>query len=168
MAESIHNQIAEALKTRLEAIVADEGVSYWYTPKRVVRCMAYDRLLADKSVGSVYAIRAGQEQHAEKSTGSAATGGMMQAEAEFFLELLRETKAASDNPFGADESTKAIEQDRMVRDVLRALLLDVTLGGLAENIVATSLIVGRDVEIPGWAVAEVRFVVAYTYAARTP
>lgn len=168
MAESKHGQIAEALKSRLGAIAADGGATYWYTPDRVVRVQAYDRMLADPTVGMVYAIRAGQEQHAEESTGDATSGGVVAAEAEFFVLMVRPTQATDDNPFGADESTKAIEQDRMVRDFLRALLLDVTLGGLAHNVVLGSLIVDRDVAVEGWAVAEARFVVRYSYPARTP
>ena len=168
MAESKHNQIAAALKARFEGIVGDSGTTYWYTPAKVARVQSYDRLLADPTVGMVYALRAGEERHREESTGAAATGGILAAEAEFFVLLLRPTAAADDNPFGADASTKALEQDRMVRDFLRALFLDVTLGGLASNIADGSLIVDRDVEVEGWAVAEARFTVLYTYPARTP
>lgn len=168
MAESKHSQIAAALKARFEAIVADGGGTYWYTPDRVARVQAYDRLLADKSLGTVYAIRPGQEQHAEESTGDSSTGGIMAAEAEFFVLLLQPTAAVDNNPFGQDASTRSIEQDRVIRDFLRALLLDVTLDGLVENLIQDSLIVDRDVGVEGWAVAEARFVVRYSYPARTP
>ncbi len=163
MAESKHGQIAEALKARLAAIAGDNGTAYWYTPAKVVRVQAYDRLIADPSVGMVYAIRAGEERHAEETTG----GGVV-AEAEFFCLMLRPTEAADDQPFGADESTKATEQDRMVRDFLRALWLDVTLGGLASNVVDGSLVIDRDVDVEKWAVAEARFTVRYSYQALTP
>ena len=168
MAESRHTQIAAALKARFEAVTGDSGATYWYTPAKVVRIQANDRMLADPSVGMVYAIHAGEERHREESTGDATAGGIMAAEAEFFVLLLRPTAAADDNPFGADASTKAIEQDRMVRDFLRALFLDVTLGSLASNIAAGSLIVDRDLEVEGWAAAEARFTVLYSYPARTP
>jgi hypothetical protein len=168
MAESLHHQIAEALRTRLAAITGDGGTTYWYTPAGVARVQAYDRLVADPTVGMVYAIRAGEERHREEGTGSPTTGGLVAAEAEFWVLMLRPTEATDDNPFGADASTKATEQDRMVRDFLRALWLDVTLGGLANNIVDGSLIVDRDMEVEGWAVAEARFAVFYSYPARTP
>lgn len=168
MAESKHNQIADALKARLVAITGDGGTTYWYTPAVVARVQAYDRLLADPTVGMVYALRAGSEEHLEESTGDAVSGGGMAATAEWFVLMLRPTAAADDNPFGADASTKAIEQDRMIRDFLRALLLDVTLGGLAYNVVSGSLVVDRDMEVEGWAIAEARFRVAYGYRARTP
>ena len=166
--ESKHSQIAEALKTRFAAIVADGGTTYWYTPAKVARVQAYDRLLADPTVGHVYAVRAGEERHSEESTGSPSTGGVMSAEAEIFVLLLRPSAAVDDNPFGVDASTKAIEQDRMVRDFLRALFLDVTLAGLVTNVVDGSLVVDRDMEIEGWAVAEARFTGRYSYPARTP
>lgn len=163
MAESKHHQIAEALKARLAAIVGDGGTTYWYTPARAVRVQAYDRLVADPSIGQVYAVRAGEERHTE-----AGTGGLLGVEAEFWVLILRQTEAADDQPFGADESTKATEQDRMVRDFLRALWLDVTLGGLVENVVDGSLVIDRDVDVELWACAEARFTVRYTYQALTP
>lgn len=168
MAESVHHRIAEAIKARLAAIVGDNGATYWYSPDRVVRVQAWDRLIADPTVGMVYGIRAGEERHREESTGGPSTGGIVAAEAEFWVLMLRPSSAADDQPFGADESTKATEQDRMVRDFLRALWLDVTLGGLASNISDGSLAIDRDVDVEGWAVAEARFVVLYSYPARTP
>lgn len=168
MAESIHTQIAEALRVRLAAIVGDNGTTYWYTPERAVRVGQYDRLIADPSLGQVYAIRPGEETHREYSTGDAISGGVVAAEAELFVLMLRPTEASDDAPFGADGVTKSLEQDRMVRDFLRALWLDVTLGGLALNVVDGSLIVDRDVDVEGWAAAEARLTVSYTYLARTP
>jgi len=163
VAESQHSRIAEALKARFAAIVGDNGTTYWYTPARVARVQAYDRLIADPSVGAVYAIRAGEERHTEEGT-----GGLVGAEAEFWTLLLRPTLSSDDNPFGTDESTKAIEQDRMVRDFLRALFLDVTLGGLASNVVDGSLVIDRDVDVEGWACAEARYTVRYSYQALAP
>lgn len=162
MAESIHYQIAEALKARLAAITGDLGATYWYTPDRVVRVQTYDRLVADPTVGMVYALRAGEERHREEAT------QVVGAEAEFFCLMLRPTEAADDAPFGADESTKAREQDRMVRDFLKALWGDVTLGGLANNVVDGSLFVDRDVDVEGWACVEARFAVSYSYPSGAP
>jgi len=168
MAESLHNQIADALKARLGAIARDGGATYWYTPDRVARVQGYDMLSADPTVGMAYLVRAGEERHAEESTGDAASGGGVRAEAEFWVLMLRPTAAADENPFGADASTKAIEQDRMVRDFLRALWLDVTLGGLVQNVVDGSLVIDRDIEVRGWAAAEARFTIVYSYLSRIP
>jgi hypothetical protein len=169
MAESKHHQIAEALKARFEAISGDGGATYWYTPDRVARCTVWDRLLADPTAGAVlYGIRAGRETHREESTGDAVSGGGLAAEAEFFVLMLRQTNAVDENPLGPDSGVKAREQDRMVRDFLRALWLDVTLGGLANNIADGSVEVDRDVDVEGWACVEARFTVLYSYFARTP
>jgi hypothetical protein len=162
MSESLHYQIAEALKARLASIVGDNGATYWYTPDRVVRVQSYDRALADTSLGMIYAIVAGEEQHREEAT------QVIAAEAEFIVLMLRPTQAADDAPFGVDESTKAREQDRMVRDFLKALWSDVTLGGLANNVVDGSLIVDRAVDVDGWAVVEARFAVSYSYPSGAP
>ena len=169
MAESRHHQILAALQARFEGIVSDQGVTYWYAPDRVVRVTVYDRLLADPSVGDVvFALRAGEERHSEESTGDGTNGGYVAAEAEVWALLLRRTASADENPYGSDGTTKADEQDRIVRDFLRALWLDVTLGGLCNNIVSGSLVVDRDVDVEGWACAEARFTVLYSYPARTP
>jgi hypothetical protein len=162
MAESIHHAIGEALKARLAALTGDNGAAYWYTPDRVVRVQAYDRLVADPTVGMVYAIRAGEERHREEATQT------VMAEAEWWVLMLRPTEAADDSPFGADESTKATEQDRMARDFLKALWTDVTLGGLALNVVDGSLYVDRDMDVEGWAVVEARLSILYSYPKATP
>lgn len=169
MPESIHWQIAEALRAKLEAISEDDGATYWYTPDRVVRVSQWDRILADTSLTQIYALRAAEETHGEQGTGSVSTGGSVQAAAEFYLLMLRRDESSTLNPF--DEASPTREQivDRMVRDFLRALWDDVTLGGLARNVIAGSLFVDRDVAIEGpWAVAEARFSVDYDYLARTP
>lgn len=169
MAESRHSQIVEALRTRLAAIVGDGGSTYWYTPARVVRAQVYDRLLADDSVGTpIYALRAGEETHEEESTGDAVSGGGIRARAEVFVLLMARTQAADDSPFGFDGETKALEQDRMIRDVLKKLWQDVTLGGLATNLSDGQLVVDREVDVEGWACVEVRLAVVYSYLAGTP
>jgi hypothetical protein len=168
VAESLHHQIAEALKARFAAIVGDNGTTYWYSPDRVVRVQAWDRLIADPTVGCVYGLRAGEERHREEGTGAPSSGGQVGAEAEFWVLMLRPTAAVDESPFGEDASVKATEQDRMVRDFLRALWLDVTLGGLASNVADGSLVIDRDVDVEGWAVVEARFTVLYSYPARTP
>jgi hypothetical protein len=162
VAESIHYAIGEALKARLVALTGDNGAAYWYTPDRVVRVQSYDRLVSDPTVGMAYAIRAVEERHREEATQT------VMAEAEWWVLMLRPTEATDDNPFGSDESTKAREQDRMARDFLKALWVDVTLGGLALNVVDGSLFVDRDMDVEGWAVVEARFSILYSYPKATP
>lgn len=168
MAESIHWQISAALVDALEAISADNGSTFWYTPERVVRVTSYERLLADASLTHILALRAQEETHSEQSTGSSATGGVVGAVAEFTLLMLRRDETI-ESPFDRASITREQIVDRMVRDVLRAIWADVTLGGLAINISAGSLVIDRDVAVEGpWAVAEMRFAVEYDYLALTP
>lgn len=168
MAESRHWQISAALISALEAIEGDNGATYWYEPSRVVREAFSERLMADASLTHILALRAQEESHSEQSTGSSATGGVVGAVAEFTLLMLRRDERATD-PFDEASPTRGQIVDRMVRDVLRAIWSDVTLGGLASNIVAGSLVIDRDVAVEGpWAVAEMRFSVEYDYLALTP
>ena len=169
MAESIHWLISQALLTNLAAIVSDAGATYWYTPSNAVRVNSYERIMADASRSHILALRAGEEQHAEESTGSNVTGGHVKASPEFYLLIMRREETDTGDPFDAPAVTRSRIVDRMVRDVLRALWLDVTLSGQAINIVNDSLIVDRDVDVEGpWAVAELRFTMSYSYPARTP
>ena len=169
MAESIHNQIIAALVTRLEALEEDGGSTCWYTPNRVVVVNSYERLLADPTIKHIYALRPAEETHEEHHTGSSAAGGGLRAIAEFYLLMMRRDEREAMNPFEEATPTRATIVDRIVRDVLRALFLDVTLGGLAINIVQGSLVIDRDLDIEGkWAVAEARFGIDYEYLAGTP
>lgn len=170
MAESLHTQILDALKTVLSGIVEDAGVTYWYTPTAVIACEAWDGV-PDPSVGDqVLALRAGEERHAER------TGGTVGAEAEFFLLALRKSDSADLSPYSGDTSTRLREKDRMVRDILRALWANPTLkigsaAALVDNVAQEpGLFVNRDMFVEGdaWVVAELRFTVVYSYPKETP
>lgn len=164
MAESKHWQIAEALRTTLAEIVGDAGATYWYTPDAVVICDVWDGV-ADPSVGAeVMAIRPGEESHSEE------TPGTLRATAEFFVLLLRKTTATDPSPYQSDGGLRLKEKNRVIRDFLRALWEDVTLGGLVDNVNADSLYVNRDMGVDGdqWVAAEARFTVTYSYPKETP
>lgn len=169
MAESLHTQILEAVKTVLKGIVEDAGESYWYTPTAVIACEAWDGV-PDPSVGDqVLAIRAGEERHTEE------TSGTVKAEAEVFILAIRKSDSADLSPYSGDTSTRLREKDRMVRDVLRALWANPTLkigtaDALVNNVCQDSLFVNRDMFVEGdaWVVAEMRFTVVYTYPKATP
>ena len=112
---------------------------------------------------------AGEERQSEEATGSASTGGTIRALAEFFLLMLRKNESPATNPFEEADPTREKIVARMARDVERTLWSDVTLGGLAINIAADTLIIERSMAVEGpWAVAEARFEVDYDYLALTP
>lgn len=170
MAESRHWLIGEAIRAALGDIVVTgaAGSVYWYKPEKSVRVSRFDGLLDDATLAQVFALRAGEETHTEESTGDPTSGGIVGAAAEFFLLMLRRHNQATENPYQESDPTRAKVVDRMVRDALRRLWIDVTLGGLANNISQGSLLIDRDVWVPGWACAEARFTVLYSYPARTP
>lgn len=168
MAESIHEQIAAAIETSLSGIQGDSGVMWWFTPGLVVRVLWFDEALLDSSIlGPTYAIRPGEETHTEETT------QQIHAEMDVFILLAvpfntPERIAAPVNP------SRWTVVNRMVRDVLRKLLVDVQLvtsavtSGSVENIFATPVIVDRDRFVDGWAIAEIHFRVSYSYVGGVP
>jgi hypothetical protein len=162
VAESIHEQIAAALRTSLAAITADGGTTYWYKPDVVARVTFFDEMQLDRGYQHVVLVRPGDEMHSEYQT------GQCQANAEMFVLVARQFDGATENPYRESEPTRWQIANRCVRDVLRALWSDVTLGGLAQNIVADSLVVDRARYVAGWCLAELRFEVTYVYSKATP
>ena len=165
MAESIHEQIAAAIQTSLQGIQGDSGTTYWYTPGLVGKTLWFDEGLLDSSMaGPTYAIRPGEETHTEQTTGE------VNAEMDVFILLALpfntpERLAAPVNP------SRWTVINRMVRDVLRKLLVDVQLvsvGGAVDNVFSTPVIVDRDRFVEGWAIAEIHFRVSYRYSGNTP
>lgn len=170
MAESKHTQIADALRDGLAAIRADGGATYFQTPDLVDLVTFYpdEPEFAGREI--VYLLRAGEEEHTEAETGDSTGGIGMVANAEFFLLLLHLFAPTGEQAGDQPNPSRALVVDRMVRDALRFILEDVQLGGLAENVINGSLFVNRELIDAGrqWAMAEVRFVVRYSYLAATP
>ena len=159
--ESRHEQIAEAIIAALSTIVA--GTDYHYAPDRIVRTTFFTEAPFDPSLGEgVYFLRPGDEEIKEESTGS------QLGEAEFFLVVARRHQVATENPYQEEAPTRWQVCNRMIRDVLKKLFSDVTLGGLAINIITDSLVIDRARYMSGWAVAELRFVVQYSFLVGSP
>jgi hypothetical protein len=163
---STHEQIAAAYKTLLGAIAADDA-NYNYTPSQVVRVRWWNRQwLSPERKPLLIFIRPGQELHREHAT------EQWRAEMEVFLLVCSyDSRGSNNDPF--KESGQEIEsgwqvENKAVRDVLKKLIVDPTLGGLAENIVEGSLIVDRAQFVDGWDVTEIRFVTSYTYHKSAP
>lgn len=169
MAESVHEQLAAAIKTSLAAIVGDAGTTYWYTPGAVARSSwsEDDTPLLDPSVvGPIYAVRPGEERHTED------VGEVVNVLADIHI-LLVSRFETPEAPLTPATPSRATVVNRMVRDVLRKLLADVQLGafsvgGLVENIFAEPVIVDRDRFVAGWAIAEIVFASAYRYVGGAP
>jgi hypothetical protein len=159
--ESIHEQVAAALKTNLAAITAD-GTNYNYTPDKVYRVSFFEDRFLDPGYNHIILIRPGDETHEEYATQTA------KANAEFFILIAYRFKQSTENPALADTPTRWTNIDRAIRDVLKKLWSDPQLGGLAINVAAETLDVSRDVSVEGWALAELRTVVSYIYTKGLP
>lgn len=159
--ESVHEQVAEALRSLLAGITAD-GTSYHYTPDAVYRVSFFEDRFLDRSNPHTILIRPGDEQHEEYATQT------VKANAEFYILVAYNIGPATENPASADTPTRWTHIDRAVRDVLKKLWSDPQLGGLAINIAAETLDISRDVSVEGWALAEIRTVVSYIYTKETP
>ena len=165
MAESIAEQIAEALVSSLSGIVGDNGAAYWYTPDTVVRVSYFpNQWLPAPEVGRVqYVLSPGSESVIEETTSNGA-----KAEAEFILQLCYLLDAATENPYEQIALTRWTVVNRMVRDAVKRLLSNVTLTGLVGNVVSDSISIDREQYSPRWAMAQLRFTVEYPFQADTP
>lgn len=164
MSESIHEQIAAALETSLAAIVGDRGATYWYTPTVVKRVTFFpEEQDLDPTCDVIYLLRPGDEDIVEEETSAGCRGQM-----ELFLVVAKLYKVPTENPFKEEAPTRWTVVNRLVRDAVRCLLSDVTVGGLVINVLTTSLSVDRDRYLPTWAIAELRFVVEYPFLASAP
>jgi hypothetical protein len=158
---SIHEQIAEALKTSLAGITADSS-NYNYTPSKVYRVAFFEDRFLDSSNPYIILIRPGSETHEEYATQT------VKANAEFFILVAYRFGPSTENPALADSPTRWSQIDKAIRDVLKKLWSNPQLGGLAINVAAETLDVSRDVSVEGWALAELRTVVSYIYTKETP
>lgn len=160
-AESKHEQILAALASSMAAI---SGASYHYPAPTVVRVPWFDDQMLDASLVTLYLLRPGDENHTEEATGS------VHAEAEVFALLAKRFEPSSEDPFTGDTPLRVTIVNRLVRDFLLKLWTDVQLGGAlgVDNISDGSLYVDRARMLPGWALAEVRFVIRYSYRKDAP
>jgi hypothetical protein len=165
VAESIVEQIAAALKTSFSGIVGDAGASYWYTPDKVVRVSFFpDDFSFDEAHGStIYVLSQAAEDVSEERSSHGCTSS-----AGFVLQVGRLHKVASENPYLEVAPIRATVINRIVRDAIKRLFADVTLGGLAANVVETSLSIDRDQYHPHWAMAQLAFQVEYRFDGGAP
>lgn len=165
MAEAIAYQIASALKTAFESIVEDAGVKYWYTPDAVEVCALTQTLWTSPEKGrTIYVLDPRDAAVTER--GESAEN--IKTRLAFRLVVARDLELASTNPW-VIAAARFLEESRMVRDATRAILLDVTLGGIAYNTIAETMEVDYGLEMPGsWAAAALSFEVEYSTPKATP
>lgn len=166
MAESLHEQISAALKTRLESIHEDGGATYWYTPDKVYRVLEFMAADLDDSLDHLLFIRPDTDTIREGAT------TRIEGEAEFTVWICRKDPRGSMSPVTEAQDAQPIAATvigRCVADVRAALLSDVTLTtnnvALAWNVMKGSSAADFSVAVEGWLCATVTFTVAYDYAA---
>ncbi len=169
MAESIAEQIAAALQAKLATIVGDAGVTYWYTPAYVARTPGVGKGLIDEALvtadkPALYAVIPDEEEHVEDAS------QMMRAGQKIYLFLAVRYQPTSELPYAQSAPIRWTVQNRMVRDVMKKLLSDVTLGGLVLNLFDGRILVDRSARTyeDGWALVFIYFRVMYDYAFGAP
>ena len=162
MAESLHEQISEALQTRLKAIAADNGTTYWYTPDAVYRVLEFSGADLDDSLDLILFLRPDNDIVREGAT------TRVEGEATFTVLIAARDMRASKSPTTDDEGTDPPGPTiigRCVADVRAALLSEVTLGSLAWNVARGEIEADYSFAVEKWLCATVTFTVAYDYAA---
>jgi hypothetical protein len=166
MAESVANQVLDGIVTQMSAIVGDSGTTYWYTPTRVAKVAFHLDDDLDQTVAAsgqvIYLIRPGDEAHREGTTSE------MLADLEVVALLARRFEPASELAADADTPTRVTVVNRLVRDYLRKLLSNVQFAAGVLNAAKDEILVNRDRSVEGWAVAEVRHTVSYSYLKEAP
>jgi hypothetical protein len=159
MSEPRDELVVQAVVARLAAIVGDLGATYWYTPtvRRVIEPTEAD---LDASLPAIYFLAPGDQ--ADEEAGS---GGVAAARAELFLTLCVRLPGEGHKD---EQQTRWVTANRAVGDVKRALLADVTLGGLVDNVFFGSVRIDRSFFVERWAWAEMRFTLAYDYTRAAP
>lgn len=160
MAESIQEQIATALRTRFLAITADGGTTYWYKPDAVlVAEMTATVLSGAGGARTLYVLDPRSCSVTEESNLS------LRGELELHLIVLYDMRAATIDPWvTVSTHDRFLYESRLVRDAIRCLQADVTLGNITINTNASSIDVeyGLHLEADKWACAALTFTVSYS------
>lgn len=161
MAESTHEQIAQALKTRLETITTD-------SPK-VLRCRDWPSAAVAERELTIY-LKANPYTSTEGTSGDA-NGGFAEERASFSILIVKLYERSSNNAEDEEQRSEDLAPtviSRCIRDVVKALLSEVTLGGLAWNVADGQIEIDPDFRISGACLsAELTFSVKYHYKVST-
>jgi hypothetical protein len=160
VAESIPEQIAAALRSRFLAITADGGTTYWYKPDAVLVAEMTETVLTGAGgARTIYVLDPRSCSVVEESNLS------LRGELELHLIVLYDMRLATIDPWAtATTHDRFLLESRMVRDAIRCLQADVTLGAITINTNASSIDVeyGLHIEAEKWACAALTFSVSYS------
>lgn len=160
MSESIVEQILAKFETDLDAIVGDNGTTYWYTPDKVVRVPKWAREWLKPEYNTIYLIR-------DTVDTRLLPGDEFGSESEdiyAYVMVAQQDKRSQQDPFKASTKAGTI-RERMIQDVANKMTSTPTLGGLAEfGINYVGALREIEVEGGGWIAAELAFELRYTHA----
>ncbi len=161
--ESKHEQIIQAIATRLRGIVGDAGVSYWYTPDVVIIPADFEPEVLNSTYQTIYALIADYEDKRP------VTFTETESDAYMDLVVLRQFERVASSPFVSDPPTPATVQNRLLKDAEKRLRGDRTLGGLAVDMsISRADRAAEKTAVGGWAVGMLRLAVNYTYSDEAP
>jgi hypothetical protein len=167
MPEARPEQIADAVVAKLAAIVGDGGETYWFTPGAVVRAHVVASSMLNPAIDPLYVVTPDRKEEARRS--SLGRGGIIRGRAFLTLTLLKRHAVASEAPLTAETPTRWTLEERMQRDVRKALREDPHLGGVSSGIdLVESEDGNQDTELAGYAMTFLRLMVIYHYAHETP
>lgn len=156
MASSIQT-VAEALRLQLSGILASDG--YAYTPDEVKIVSFWpDGKALDPSLDVIYLVRPGITDQRPY------TGCSVDERSEFLILCAAKFTEPTENPFLAEPVRWQMASD-MAADVTAKIRSDVRLGrpDMILDSWADGITTDFDRYEPGWALAELRLVVRYTY-----
>lgn len=167
MAESKQEQIIAGLVTLFDAIASDAGTTYWYTPN-VTRLPGIQPniLKPGKASGSesILAIIPVDTRGNEESTHEVTKTTQVD------LALLKLWAPSAEVPFNTPSPDRMKLQHRLLQDAEKAVLADVRLGGLVDNLYMDWFVdqTAENTYVPGWAVAFVRMTILYHHDKASP
>lgn len=162
MAESRVEQIIAAVKTALEAIVGDDGATYWHT-YQVIRYHALTDAILDPSLGKPILVIIPDIVNNEEDNNQEIIKRIR-----FDIAGTKQYQLPR-SPFKQKTPLFWTVQDRINQDVEKKLREDITLGGLSENLEIE--LVDQTAEttyIDGWATVLMNCLVKAVVNASTP
>jgi hypothetical protein len=163
MSESISERIAAALQARLAGIVGDGGVTYWYTPDRVLRVPAFYGDCLTNTLSTIYSVSPDQEEDTYLSFSAVNTVVKLD------LAAARAHRPHTEQPLSANTPIRWTVQNRLVQDLRKCLRGDKTLGGLAYDLrIPFVELSAEETYLEGWATVFLRLEVAYAHEDAQP
>jgi hypothetical protein len=165
MADPKGQQIIDALVALLrDTPVGDHGATYWYSTGKVGVFPEFNARCVDTSVdGPIYIISPGEGERRNMAYGVKGNNWPLDLTLAIQFE-----PGADENPFDPPNPDRLELQQRMLRDVEKAINSDSDLGGLAIDVDLERDEQGGETWTEGWALAFATVRVQYSYPAGTP